>query len=339
MRIVPTHSLEVPLSGAQFSPRGEFLLGRIGSSILTFHIEQELELVGRFDATYPLPYSFALHPTENWLVPYGETDLATLHTPLPIYEYPSGKVVHEIIVEGSDVQVAAFSPDGRWLVTGGETQRFDMVSLKNLQIAHRFPGGEWNFSINFHPTEDTIMMSWSSQGDTQLQFCQTSNPAQMLPPAVTWEAIRKADAEIAKQEHINVPSRVISDAVFSPDGTLIGVSHVYPAVYSYPEKQLLWDFRVSPDGVRYDTRAWESGKFWSAPMFTPDSRFLLCSSPEGTLFLWDARSGELLGHSELHLIDLSANGKILTARNLEGVLLICQVEEPLGRNILSVGSA
>ncbi|RYF50225.1 MAG: hypothetical protein EOO38_06160 [Cytophagaceae bacterium] len=151
---------------------------------------------------------------------------------------------------------------------------------------------------------------------------------QMLPVGEhTPEEWQRVHQEAKKRGSIELDCDYINGAMFSPNGSMIGVSYHYPALYSFPAKKLLWTF--GPNGQLIESSNLRGridyARLWTKPVFTPDSRSMLCGSPDGVIFRWDVKSGRMLDKTQAHKgrvldISLSSGGKTLASCGADDLL-------------------
>jgi WD40 repeat protein len=109
-------------------------------------------------------YLMAISPDGRQLLLGGSTDFV-------IYDLPAGKVVHEVRTEES-VQGAAFSPDGKLLVTAEWRDGFKLRDARTMKVRKTITGsaklGAWEARFSRNGKRLFCYTWWSSK--TQL-FC------------------------------------------------------------------------------------------------------------------------------------------------------------------------
>ncbi|HYG11619.1 MAG TPA: serine/threonine-protein kinase [Pyrinomonadaceae bacterium] len=208
-----------------------------------------------------------------------------------------------------DVRVAAFSPDGRTLVTGSEDQSLKLWDAQTGQLKHTLPDtGSEVTSVAFSPDGNVLVAA--------LNYDSTRNNYSVIVLDV------QADKLSEIKQTLTYSSWPVSFIGFSPDGkTLFGGSY---------RKVRLWDtgtwalrhehdigeinpaFALSADGKllasggtnEKSVKVWEaeSGKLKFtldghekgvlSLAFSPDGQTLASGSYDNTIRLWDMRNGD-----------------------------------------------
>ncbi len=155
----------------------------------------------------------------------------------------------------------------------------------------------------------------------------------------------------------------ISGIALSPKGNLIAISKAPEYgfnVYSVQTGKELYGLTggrdthllFSPNGTTLFSGSWESVNLWSiengkvlhtlnmpqdysSSVFSPDSRMIATGSYEGTIWLWDVATGQLVrslevvldltGQSEVEAVAFSLDGQLLVSGTRDGTVNVWEV--------------
>ncbi|WP_223650170.1 WD40 repeat domain-containing protein [Hymenobacter psoromatis] len=289
--LLQTTILEDYVETLRFTSDGRTLVGALTHNELTLWqvSAEKLEQQFSFPSGLKRLYDIALSPDGTQLAAVGEAQAGQRQ--LSIWKLPSGEKKDEFGFPDAYLLSVAFSLDGTRLLAAGSRETLYVVHLLTGKIEFAageepldededFWGlGERNTSIVFHPDGKTVLITACFQAGSLVVFCELDTRRSTLTP--------RSDLTL------DLVYDVLTPAAFSPDGRFFAFADWNTKLYSFPDQKLTGVF--SPEGQRL---AEPTGnpvvrKFWSNVLFTPDSRTLLCGSPNGSIFLWDVPSGRL----------------------------------------------
>lgn len=190
----------------------------------------------------------------------------------------------------------AYSPDGRWLVTGGQASPTDRTTVQvrdasTLALIREFDsGGEWATALAFSPDGRTLAVG-----------CQDGGIA--IWDLDSWTL----------QNTFGLGLNCCLGLAFSPDGKILASCHM-GGPSSDDEPVRLWDWRkANRTGELNDHCGWIISL-----VFAPDGKTLASGSWEGEVRIWDASTHKLirtLAHKQHMIFGLaySPDGSMLTA--------------------------
>jgi WD40 repeat protein/HEAT repeat protein len=254
------------------------------------------------------------------------------------------------------VLALAFSPDGGRLATSsfdGSVRVWDVVAGKELLCFRRHTQEPW--SLSFSPDGKRIASSCSQLGTTQMNLVGT-RPAKkpdLMGEILIWDAATGEKLLDIGQEH-----RGVITVCFHPDGKrLFSTGHdqsvrVWDAatgkkMHQWNEAQEVQGAVVSPDGRQvlvgagdklkvydaatykelYTLRALFALNKQRAACYSPDSKYLAGVGDQGTIYVWDAATGQpalsLGGHTgPVTALDFSRDGKHLASGGEDGLVKV-----------------
>lgn len=247
---------------------------------------------------------------------------------LQVWDYSQGALAYECFIPDGSEGSSTFTPDGTHYVIA-RANEVRILRWPSGQIVNRFWTGLEVYGVDVHPNGSTLIITHNSEGHTGVSFVEVDE--QIVPPSTQKPSLNDPDyGEYSliwsdywqewDDRTLFVPVDRTSGAIFSPDGQFITLSHWNPVIYTYPERRLFCAFDQT--GARLNTPHEEyrldPRRCWSSPIFTPDSRTLICGSEQGMIFRWDVQSGELLDKTQAHdglVVDiaLSPDGKMLAS--------------------------
>lgn len=208
------------------------------------------------------------------------------------------------------ISALAFSPDGRFLVSGGESGNVKIWDLRTGTVVRRVWGGTRMVnSVAVSPDASLI-----ASGNEDTSVCRWEAATGLLLTPRGWH------------------HAYAKEVAFSPNGTTLASAGLDKTVR-------LWDAHNGKP-----TRVLTGSKDWaSAVTFSPDGR-LLASGDRVSARLWDARTGRLLrvlpgpvGQAAVHWCSFSPNGKTLaTGGSYSGGAMLWDVASGVRKNVLAI---
>lgn len=212
---------------------------------------------------------------------------------LTLWDLHSGRELHTLDAHAGGVLAAAFSPDGKWLATGGSDRTakvWDVASGQTLRTfgGHPLPVG----SVAFSPDGRTL----ASGGGNLVKLWDVSDGHEL---------------------HTLGHPDPVSSISFSPDGRMLASSS--------GNVVKLWD---TSDGHELSTLSHVERV--SSIGFSPDGRTLASASDDYTVKLWDVASGRelrtLSGHlNVIRSLAFSPDGRTLASGGWDGTLKLWDV--------------
>ena len=240
----------------------------------------------------------------------------------------------------SAVNSVAFSPDGRYIVSGSYDNSIKLWSVEKKKLIYTYEGhSDFVTSIAFSPDGKTIV---SGSSDKNIKL---------------WSVERKK-LIYTFEGH----SDSVNSVAFSPDGKTI-VSGSYDnsiKLWSVEKKKLIYTYEghsnrvnsvaFSPDGKTIVSGSWDNSiKLWSVERkkliytyeghsssvysvaFSPDGKTIVSGSDDKSIKLWSVERKKLIytyeGHSNrVYSVAFSPDGKIIVSGSYDNNIKLWSVE-------------
>lgn len=266
-------------------------------------------------AAYMIAFQFS--PDGRWILTASEREAQ-------VWEAIGGKRIGEPMRHEHALVDAAFSPDGRSIVTAdteGTVRVWSSSAAASMGVSLRHRN-KVN-SVDFSPDSRTVLTAsndgtarlWDTQTGQQVKELLTSDYTVNLARFSAegrWIAttddysIQRWDAQSGKPvgEPMEQDSRVQSMQL-SPDGRFAMTLTEYDMVRIWDVKTGELASQTEPHPGRINTAA-----------FSPDSRWIVTANSDNTVRLWDVKSGKQIGeplpHDEdVHAAVFSPDGRLL----------------------------
>lgn len=243
--------------------------------------------------------------------------------------------------QGAQINACTFSPDGKFLVTGGSdaTVRVWSVSSGQERRSWRMNSNYNNITaIQYSPDGKMIAVCggeglirvWDAEGVNEL-FVRTP-PRQYDPSWFCWVAKSKQLA-IASQNGsvciLEIPSgreiRKWPSGVSNPRMLACSPNGKQLIVASYNSQMKSYDLAAAKEGVVFENPVPGPNGFRPnyGVAYTPDGKFLIGTSPDRTICLWNAETGKIARRVEtsqtyIYALAVSPNGRFLAANSNDG---------------------
>lgn len=222
----------------------------------------------------------------------------------------------QIMWERNDFSGGIFSADGKYLLSGGQSEVRIFDYQRNEVVAHFDGTRVWNVCKLFvacHPYAEFIAVAFAGDSTSVIRFADAKLNWQ---PREEWDIHCKAD--------------IVSSGVFSENGQFFAFCDGDVHLYSFAPPQYLTSLKAHDGGLKIERRSCNpgprSGRINSI-QFTPDSSTLICCASDGQIILWDVATGlvkfQVKGHEGRILgANLSRDGKTLVTSGEDRVLSI-----------------
>ena len=275
-------------SGLVFSSDGNALVGSTDKGVTFWDTASGREL-GTVGGEY---WSAMAYAPDGRTLALGSSDYAARNV-LRIWDLDNGQELGTLDANTDGVRTAAFSPDGKWLATGGGDRAVKLWDMSSGKAVRTLSGHPLQVnSVAFSPDGQIL----ASGGGKVVKLWN-------MPDG----------SELRTLDH----PAVVSSVHFSPDGqTLAAISGSVVT---------LWDVA---DGRQRSTLTHLD--FVSALSFSPDGLTLASGSDDHTVKLWDVASGRELrtlnGHTNfVRAVAFSPDGRTLASGGWDGSLKLWDV--------------
>jgi WD40 repeat protein len=243
--------------------------------------------------------------------------------------------------QGSSVNSATFSPDGKFLLigNGGPGNAAHILDIQTGADVQTFPVGDVVISVSYSRDGKTVLTSDNS-GALRLWDAASAQPLRVIPglpsEVVTFAPDEKSIAtandppdnsaslwDIASGQqlrHFTGHTDLVYGVAFSPDGKWL-------ATGSRDTTVRLWDVAGGQELRRF---AGHTDRVYEVA-FSPDGKWLATSSSDKTARLWDVATGQELrrfsGHADgMRAVAFSHDGKLLLTGSEDGTARIWRTD-------------
>jgi hypothetical protein len=243
-----------------------------------------------------------------------------------VYEDSAQRLLYTFQGHSNLVHSVAFSPDGRFALSGSADQTFTLWDMKTRKQVRHFQSDLYAVrSIRFSPNgrsalsaEGWVAKHWELGTGKELRVFEGhgssvtsvafSSDGLLALSGSSDMRLKLWDVATGKElRTLSGHSNWVSSVAFSPDGRFVLSG-------SYDNTLKLWEIHT---GNVVQTFRGHSG--WiNSVAFSPDGRFVLCGSSDATLNLWDVTSPlsqrTFLGHSSpVNAVAFSPDGRFVVS--------------------------
>lgn len=228
----------------------------------------------------------------------------------------------------------AFSPDGKWIASGGQDKTAKVWDMETGQMLRSFQHDGEVWGIKFLPNNTRLLANDSASHSVRLWEIATGNllhsfdghtgemedvdvsSYSQLAASASWDDSVKVWDLAQSKERYTLKNAHPSDAkcvVFSPDGKTL-------ASGGRDDKIKLWN---AADGL--PIRSINTGATVRSVAFSPDGLSLISANDDNTLKLWEVATGKALrsftGHEgEVRDVAYSPDGKTIASASRDGTV-------------------
>lgn len=237
---------------------------------------------------------------------------------LALWEQGKPEPIRERVVDDTRVNCIALSPDGSYCAIGAY-EPVVLIDVAREEAVHEFrvyEGKMMTQAVSFTPDGRGLACVAARLSDQRV----TRHGA-----AVIWDV--RTGQEIQRWED----AQGYETLAFSPDGKCVALGMAFPLPGDSRQFQMRLHDVESGALLREFALAQPKGRLMEMA-FSPDGTVLAASSYNGTIFLWDPVTGELLraidsGRRWPMALDFSRDGRLLAMGNCDGSLLLWRMPE------------
>lgn len=294
-RSINTIKRPITIAGIAFSPKNSFLTAEYDGT------------VGFWDFL-PKDKSFSLVGMNNVIVTaafsqQGGNLATTTWQKVYLWDIKARQLIATLPEPGNLTWAAAFSPDQRWLATGGTDRLIRLYALPDRRLTLTLAGHENTvFDLVFNPRGDRLA-SVGADRTLRVWDVETGRPITVLndndaevmavafSPDGRWLATGDKGKNIVirdtatgqRRQLLTGHQHWVTDLAYSPDGTLLLSTGKDGAI-------MLWD---AASGALRQTLAGHT-QWVNDAGFSPDGKMLISGSDDRTIRIWDIASGRTI---------------------------------------------
>jgi WD40 repeat protein len=244
-------------------------------------------------------FSLAWHPDRQRIGSAG-FDARRATFVVKVWDSGTGREAFEL-PSGHESFAVAFSPDGRYLVTGGSSQT---VQVWDAQTGH---------AVGTLGAHNRIIRGLAFSRDGHHLASVSTDGIMKL-----WDATHLGEKQEARLTVRARPPQVALNMAFSPDGRRLVAGGEKFTV-------MIWDVGT---GRELQTLRGHSGDVWAAA-FSPDpgGRWVASAGEDSAVKVWDSETGTLIrsfrGHTGLvTTLAFSSDGRLLVSGSRDGTVKV-----------------
>jgi WD40 repeat protein/serine/threonine protein kinase len=295
IRSLPGHT--APVNAVRFSPDGSTVLSASDDFTLIQSDVSTGNEIRRYTAHSNRVTDAAFSP--NGVFVFSASSAGEIYQ----WDVVQSSEKREFINQNANItslSTTMFSPQGRYIITAldnGSVSKWDLQndSEERTVVINRPNVPQTRLVLSPLATDDELLAAW---GSTELRYINLT----------TGETLRRMTTD--------QPRSFIESLAFSPDGRLVAWGGGFFFRERLPEFTrasvlMLWDVETGELVRTFDAHNVfdEEGRLVeglnravTATAFTPDGRFLISGAEDGTIYVWNVRTGELVreftGHAD-----------------------------------------
>lgn len=258
-----------------------------------------------------------------------------LDTRLLLWDWKTGRLLHQFNGHQDSITSVAFSPNGQEALSASRDQSLILWDVQTGNEIRRFTGhSDWVWSVVFSPngqealsaSRDESLILWDVQTGNEIRRLighsdwvnagvYSADGKQIVSGAddgkvILWDAVTGQTSRVFEGHE-----GPVHDVKISPDGTTILSG-------SSDWSSILWDTQTGE--IRY--QFFDQQGAVNAVAYKPDGSQMVTGSADGTLIVWDANTGE-------RIRDFRAEGEIVRSASFspDGLWLIASFDSGLIR--------